>query len=70
MRDWRILRDVIGIDLGMALLSLKNHRSDLVWTLMDSFYATASAHRAAEFPLTLEPDPRPLHRTDVNPPIS
>ena len=62
-------RDVIGIDLGMALLSIENHRSGLVWTLMDSFYATASAHRAAGFHLTLEPEPRPVHRTDVNPPI-
>ena len=62
-RNW-FDRDVIGIDLGMALLSIENHRSGLVWTLMDSFYATAPAHRAAGFHLTLEPEPRPVHRTD------
>ena len=55
--------------LGWRCLSIENHRSGLVWTLMDSFYATASAHRAAGFHLTLEPEPRPVHRTDVNPPI-
>jgi len=29
-RDW-FDRDVIGIDLGCALLMLENHRSGLVW---------------------------------------
>ena len=41
-RDW-FDRDVIGIDLGMELLAIENHRSGLVWTLMDSFYSTAPA---------------------------
>jgi hypothetical protein len=54
-------RDVIGIDLGMALLSIENHRTGFVWKLMDSFYSTAPALRAAGFHLTLEPEPRPVH---------
>jgi hypothetical protein len=62
-RDW-CSRDVIGIDLGMALLAIENHRSGLVWTLMDSFYATAPALRAAGFHLTLEPEPRPVYLVD------
>jgi hypothetical protein len=64
-RNW-FARDVIGIDLGMELLSIENHRSGLVWTLMDSFYATALAHRAVGFHLTLEPQPRPLYRAEAN----
>ena len=63
-RDW-FDRDVIGIDLGMVLLSIENHRSGLIWTLMDSFYSTASAHQAAGFHLTLEPEPRPVYRAGV-----
>jgi len=65
-RNW-FAQDVIGVDLGMELLSVENHRSGLVWTLMDSFYSTAPSHRAAGFHLTLEPEPRPVHRADVSP---
>jgi hypothetical protein len=59
-RNW-FSHDVIGIDLGMELLSIENHRSGLVWRLMDSFHATVQAYRAAGFHLTLESDPRPVH---------
>jgi hypothetical protein len=64
-RNW-FDHDVIGIDLGMELLSIENHRTGLVWTLMDSFYATAPALQAAGFRLTLEPEPRPVRRTGAN----
>ncbi len=65
-RNW-FAQDVIGVDLGMKLLSIENHRSGLVWALMDSFYSTAATRRAAGFHLTLEPEPRPVHRSDVSP---
>jgi hypothetical protein len=58
--------DVIGIDLGMALLSIENHRTGLVWTLMHSSYFMERALRAAGFHLTLEPEPRPVHRLAAN----
>jgi hypothetical protein len=63
-RNWHAC-DVIGIDLGMMLVAIENYRSGLVWILMDSFYATASALRAAEFHFTLEPEPRPVYRADT-----
>jgi len=53
-------RDVIGIDLGMALLAIENYRSGLVWNLMNSHYAVGPALRAAGFRVTTEPEPRPL----------
>jgi hypothetical protein len=65
-RNW-FGQDVIGIDLGMALLSIENHRSGLVWRLMDSFYSTAPAKRVAGFHLTLEPEPRTVQRLDASP---
>jgi hypothetical protein len=64
-RNW-FDSEVIGIDLGMELLSIENHQTGLIWTLMDSFYATGPAHRAAGFHLTLEPEPRPVYRTNAN----
>jgi len=45
----------------MALLSIENYRSGLVWTLMHSFYSSGPALRAAGFHLTLEPNPRPVY---------
>jgi hypothetical protein len=63
-RDW-FAQDVIGIDLGMELLSIENHRTGLVWSLMDSFYSTAQGRRAAGFHPTLEPEPRPVRRTET-----
>jgi hypothetical protein len=65
-RNW-FDRDVIGIDLGMELLSIENHRTGLVWRLMDSLDSTARAQRAAGFHLTLEPEPRAVHRLDDHP---
>ncbi len=65
-RNWYD-QDVIGLDLGMELLSIENHRSGLVWNLMDSFYSTAPAHQAAGFHLTLESEPRPVYRADASP---
>jgi hypothetical protein len=64
-RGW-FAHDVIGIDLGMELLAIENHRTGLVWALMDSFYSTRVALRAAGFHLTLEPEPRPVQRSDAN----
>jgi hypothetical protein len=49
---------VIGIDLGMALLSIENYRTGLVWTLVHNFYSIGPGLRAAGFHLTLEPNPR------------
>jgi hypothetical protein len=63
-------RDVIGIDLGMALLAIENYRSSLIWTLMGSFEATASAFRAAGFRSTAEPEPRPVYRSEGRPDAS
>ena len=54
--------DVIGIDLGMALLAIENYRTGLVWSLMNSFYSIAPAFRAAGFRSTSEPEPRPRSR--------
>jgi hypothetical protein len=53
-------RDVIGIDLGMALLAIENYRTGLVWNLMNSHYAVEPALRAAGFRVTTEPEPRSL----------
>jgi hypothetical protein len=64
-RNW-FARDVIGIDLGMVLLAIENHRSGLVWGLTNSFNSTASAYHAAGFHLTLETEPRPVSRTGVD----
>jgi hypothetical protein len=64
-RNWQA-RDVIAIDLGMMLVAIENYRSGLVWTLMESFYATVAALRAAEFRLTLEREPRPVQQIDTN----
>ena len=59
-RNW-YARDVIGIDLGMALLAIENYRSGTVWRLMNSFYPILPAFRAAGFRSTSEPEPRPVH---------
>jgi hypothetical protein len=57
-RNWYGL-DVIGIDLGMALLAIENYRSGLVWKLMTSLIAPGL--RAAGFHRTTEPEPRPVY---------
>lgn len=41
--------DVIGIDLGMALLNIENARSGLIWNLLASHPSTTWACRAAGF---------------------
>jgi hypothetical protein len=58
-RNWHG-RDVIGIDLGMALLAIENYRTGLVWALMDRAGSTGQAFRAAGFRPTVEPEPRPV----------
>ena len=65
-RNW-YSPDVIGIDLGMALLAIENYRSGMVWSLMDSFYPIASALRAAGFRSTSEPEPRPVRAHPAQP---
>ena len=60
-KDWYDT-DVIGIDLGMALLALENHRSGLIWRLMASHPATVRAMRAAGFHTTKETGERPVLR--------
>lgn len=54
--------DVIGIDLGMALIALENHRSGLYWRLTNALPATAKACEAAGLQITSEPLQRPLRR--------
>jgi len=54
--------DVIGIDLGMALLAVENHRSGLVWRLFGSHPAIQRGMRAAGFRRTREEAARPLRR--------
>jgi hypothetical protein len=52
--------DVIGMDLGMALLAIENYRSGLIWRLMDDSPVTARAFEAASLRITSELEPRPL----------
>lgn len=54
--------DVIGIDLGMALLAIENHRTGLIWRLLESHPSTARAYRAAGFRVTQEASPRALYK--------
>lgn len=62
-RNWYD-RDVIGIDLGMVLLAIENHRTGLIWALMDSAGSTSQAFRSAGFRPTVETEPRSLYRVD------
>ena len=50
--------DVIGIDLGMALIAIENHRSGLIWKLLESHPATTRAFKAAGLKATIEAEPR------------
>lgn len=52
--------DVIGIDLGMALVSIENARSSFVWRLMSGSPIIQRGLRAAGFHRTSEPPPRPV----------
>lgn len=45
-RNW-FDKDVIGIDLGMALLAIENYRTGLIWRLTGSHPATSRAFRRA-----------------------
>jgi hypothetical protein len=60
-RTW-VSPDVIGIDLGMALLSIENYRTGLIWELTGRFQSVTRGLAAAGFHSTQEPDPRPLLR--------
>ncbi len=60
-RDW-VDPDVIGIDLGMALIAIEDHRTGLIWRLLASHPSTPRALQCAGFHVTHEPAPRPLHR--------
>lgn len=59
--------DVIGIDLGMALLAIENHRTGLIWNLLKSHPSTVRAMKAAGLAPTKEPSPRPLRRLSPKP---
>jgi hypothetical protein len=52
--------DVIGIDLGMALLAIENYRTGLPWKLIHSHPATKRALEKAGFRKTKEAGKRPL----------
>lgn len=59
-KNW-IDPDVIGIDLGMALLAIEDTRTGLPWKLMSSHPQLQRAWKLAGFHKTTEPEPRPLH---------
>lgn len=52
--------DVIGIDLGMALLAIEDHRSGLIWKLIAAHPSTKRAYAAANLILTEETGVRQL----------
>jgi hypothetical protein len=54
---------VIGIDLGMALLAIENHRSGLIWKLTNSLSSTVQA-LAAGLHSTQQPEPRTVYRPE------
>jgi hypothetical protein len=54
-------KDVIGIDLGMALLAIEDTQSGLPWKLMASHPGLQRAWKQAGFHITHERAPRPLH---------
>jgi len=58
-RDWWDV-DVIGIDLGLALVSIENARTGFVWRLMAGSPIIRRGLRAAGFHRTSEPQPRPV----------
>ncbi len=53
-------KDVIGIDLGMAMLGIEDYRTGLVWKLLASHPATGRAMKAAGLHAIPEREPRPL----------
>ncbi len=60
-RDWWDT-DVIGIDLGMALLALENHRNGGIWKLFMRGQEIQRGFQRAGLKVTKEPEPRPLRR--------
>jgi hypothetical protein len=58
-KDWYD-KDVIGIDLGMALLAIEDARTGLPWKLMASHPGLRRAWKLAGFHTTRERAPRPL----------
>ena len=50
--------EVIGIDLGMAMIAIENERTRLVWRLVGSHEAFQRAWKAAGFKRTQEKEPR------------
>lgn len=63
-KDWYD-KDVIGIDLGMALLAIEDARTGLPWRLMASHPGLRRAWKLAGFHTTHEPSPRPLQKPPV-----
>jgi hypothetical protein len=63
-RNWHS-PDVIGIDLGMALLAIENHRTGLIWKLMNNLGLTARALAAAGFQKTPEVESRLVLRKSL-----
>jgi hypothetical protein len=66
-RDW-FAEEVIGIDLGMALLAIENSRSGLIWRLMHASQIVERGMAAAGFRTTDEPEPRAIFRRDESAP--
>jgi hypothetical protein len=54
--------DVIGIDLGMAMLAIENYRTGLIWRLIESHPSTWRAYKAAGLRKTQEACPRALYK--------
>jgi hypothetical protein len=54
--------DVIGIDLGMALLAIENQRSGLIWKLMQRQAWLGRAYKSAGIRITREVEPRKLKK--------
>ncbi len=59
-------KDVIGIDLGMALLAIEDVRTGLPWKLVAANPSTNSALAKAGFHFTSEAEPRMLHRKPIH----
>jgi len=53
-------RDVIGIDVGMALIAIENHCTGLIWKLASALPSTARAYQRAGLHITQEAHPRLL----------
>ncbi len=60
-RDW-FDKEVIGIDLGMALLAVENSRTGLIWKLLADHPAVRRGWARAGFHRTIEKEPRILRR--------